>query len=80
MRISIDSAMTARLPFTYMAPGDRGENFSMRLSKQDRKEWEEGKALLAEALRVDVSISDFLRLAASEKLERLRDARKKGGR
>jgi Arc/MetJ-type ribon-helix-helix transcriptional regulator len=58
------------------------ENFSMRLSKQDRKDMEEGKALLAEVTGIDASVSDFIRIAAREKLGRMREekAKRKAGK
>jgi hypothetical protein len=53
----------------------------MRANDDERKEWDEGVKLLAAQTGLHVTVSDFLRLAAREKLEALRRAAgKKGGR
>lgn len=52
-------------------------NFSMRTSTQDRADWSEGKRLMAELTGLEVTEADFLRVAAREKLSRLRDEKGK---
>lgn len=49
----------------------------MRLSQQDRKDMDEGATLMTEATGLDVSVSDFIRVAAREKLARLKEAKGK---
>ena len=58
-------------------PPERGQNFSMRLSTQDRKDMDDGAKMMTEATGLDVSVSDFIRVAAREKLARLKEEKGK---
>lgn len=60
-----------------MAAAEKDNQFSMRTSPQDRKDWSEGKALMAEATGLDVTVADFIRVAAREKLARLKEEKGK---
>lgn len=54
----------------------------MRLAKADRDDWNEGAKLFAEQTGTAENVSAFLRVAAREKLARLREekAKRKPGR
>ena len=60
------------------AERERDDNYSMRTSAQDRKDWAEGAALLTAQMGIKVTVSDFLRLAARDKLEELKKGKKAG--
>jgi hypothetical protein len=47
----------------------------MRISKGEREDWSEGAKLLAEATGASANVSAFLRVAAREKLARLKEER-----
>ena len=53
----------------------------MRVPQKERDEWTEGATLLSEQTGAPANVSAFLRVAAREKLARLREekAKKKGG-
>lgn len=60
-----------------MAAATKDDQFSMRTSEQDRSDWAEGKKLMAEATGLDVTVADFIRVAAREKLARLKEEKGK---